>query len=54
VLAQVEAPELLHAPELLPLPRRLAAAHPHPYVAVAVPVPSALLHRQAASGALPW
>lgn len=29
VLAQVEAPELLHAPELLPLPRGLAAAPPH-------------------------
>lgn len=29
VLAQVEAPELVHAPELPPRPRRVAAAPPH-------------------------
>jgi len=51
VLAQVEAPELLHAPELLPLPRRLAAAPPHPYVAVTVPVPVPSALRCAASQA---
>lgn len=50
VLAQVEAPELLHAPELLLRPfRRLASTPPHPSPAVAVP---SALRCFTASGAL--